>query len=155
MLRLQNEIYAQTDRELYFSHIFPLVTYIIYHPVTWPVFLRRRSRTQWSDFLNRSPERLNIRIPDLPGANDQHFTGYAVRYLRPEVTRSWRVGLISLLYSVFLIFFISLILYFRFFCIINVFVSLLKFLFYPQFTVFIFLLRFTIMFTFFHYFVYF
>lgn len=54
--------------------------------------LFRRSRTEWSNFLNRSPERFNIRIPELPSEKDQRFVGYAVRYLRPEVTRSWRVS---------------------------------------------------------------
>lgn len=53
----------------------------------------KRSRTEWSDFLNRSPERFNIKLPDLPSAKDQHYVGYAVRYLRPEVTRSWRYTL--------------------------------------------------------------
>lgn len=53
--------------------------------------LFRRSRTEWSNFLNRSPERFNIKIPELPSEKDQRFVGYAVRYLRPEVTRSWKV----------------------------------------------------------------
>ena len=52
----------------------------------------RRARTDWSNFLNRSPERFNIRIPELPSEKDQRFVGYAVRYLRPEVTRSWKVS---------------------------------------------------------------
>ena len=60
----------------------------------------RRSRTEWSDFLNRSPERFNIQLPDLPSAKDQHYVGYAVRYLRPEVTKSWRVSLSYLLLDV-------------------------------------------------------
>lgn len=59
------------------------------HTVTSLFF--RRSRTEWSNFLNRSPERFNIKIPELPSEKDQRFVGYAVRYLRPEVTRSWRV----------------------------------------------------------------
>jgi len=64
----------------------------IHRQYTTPEELKR-SRTEWSDFLNRSPERFSIRIPELPGEKDQHFTGYAVRYLRPEVTRSWRYTL--------------------------------------------------------------
>lgn len=52
-----------------------------------------RSRTEWCDFLNRSKESINLKIPDLPRPRDQHFVGYAVRYLRPEVTKSWRYTL--------------------------------------------------------------
>lgn len=58
-------------------------------------YVYRRSRTEWSNFLNRSPERFNIRIPELPTDKDQRFVGYAVRYLRPEVTRSWRVSAVK------------------------------------------------------------
>ncbi|KAL5022503.1 hypothetical protein ScPMuIL_001658 [Solemya velum] len=53
----------------------------------------KRTRTEWSDFLNRSPERYNIKIPELPESKDQRFQGYAVRYLRPEITRSWKYTL--------------------------------------------------------------
>ncbi|KAK3603879.1 hypothetical protein CHS0354_042885 [Potamilus streckersoni] len=53
----------------------------------------KKAREQWSDFLNRSPERFQIKIPELLGQKDQHFVGYSVRYLRPEVTRSWRYTL--------------------------------------------------------------
>ncbi|XP_022342141.2 sperm microtubule inner protein 8-like [Crassostrea virginica] len=53
----------------------------------------KRARTEWSDFLNRSPERFNIQLPSLPSSKDQRFVGYAVRYLRPEVTKSWNYTL--------------------------------------------------------------
>ncbi|KAJ8302709.1 hypothetical protein KUTeg_019105 [Tegillarca granosa] len=53
----------------------------------------KKSRTEWSEFLNRSPERYNFKLPQLPDSKDQRFVGYAVRYLRPEVTRSWRYTL--------------------------------------------------------------
>ncbi|XP_071086693.1 sperm microtubule inner protein 8-like [Haliotis cracherodii] len=52
-----------------------------------------KTRQQWSDFLNRSPERYDINLPELPENKDLRFVGYAVRYLRPEVTRSWRYTL--------------------------------------------------------------
>jgi len=53
----------------------------------------KKTRVEWSDFLNRSPERFNIRLPELPGNRDLHFEGYNVRYMRPEVTASWRYNL--------------------------------------------------------------
>jgi len=53
----------------------------------------KNTRTEWSEFLNRSPERFNIRLPELPENQDLHFSGYAVRYMRPEVTGSWRYTL--------------------------------------------------------------
>lgn len=52
-----------------------------------------QTRLQWSDFLNKCPERYEIRLPELPQNRDLHFRGYAVRYLRPEVTSSWRYTL--------------------------------------------------------------
>lgn len=53
----------------------------------------KRTRTEWSDFLNRSPERFNIRIPDLPTAKEQYFVGYSIRYLRPDLTKPRRYTL--------------------------------------------------------------
>ncbi|RUS71294.1 hypothetical protein EGW08_020937 [Elysia chlorotica] len=53
-----------------------------------------RARKEWSDFLNKSPERYDIKLPELCGsAKDIHFDGYAVRYLRPDVTKSWKYTL--------------------------------------------------------------
>ncbi|XP_013404028.1 testis, prostate and placenta-expressed protein isoform X2 [Lingula anatina] len=52
-----------------------------------------KTRGEWSDFLNKSPERYNIRLPSLPDKKDLHFVGYAVRYLKPEVTASWKYTL--------------------------------------------------------------
>lgn len=61
---------------------------------TAPVELRQ-TRGDWSEFLNRCPERYNIRLPELQENRDKglHFSGYAVRYLRPEVTGSWKYTL--------------------------------------------------------------
>ncbi|KAK2190417.1 hypothetical protein NP493_80g01001 [Ridgeia piscesae] len=53
----------------------------------------KRTRLQWSEFLNRSPERFNIRLPQISADEDLHFKGYAVRYLRPERTSNWRYTL--------------------------------------------------------------
>lgn len=53
----------------------------------------KNTRMEWSNFLNRSPERFNIRLPELPENKDLHFNGYAVRYLRPELTASWKYTL--------------------------------------------------------------
>lgn len=53
----------------------------------------KATRHEWSSFLDKSPERFNIRLPELPQNKDLHFTGYAVRYLRPEVTASWKYTL--------------------------------------------------------------
>lgn len=53
----------------------------------------KNTRAEWSEFLTRCPERYNIRLPELPENKDLHFSGYAVRYLRPEVTASWRYTL--------------------------------------------------------------
>ncbi|KAL8590035.1 hypothetical protein ACOMHN_007060 [Nucella lapillus] len=50
----------------------------------------KKTRQEWSDFLCRSPERYDIKLPELPNTKDLHFTGYAVRYLRPDVTCSWK-----------------------------------------------------------------
>ncbi|XP_074645640.1 sperm microtubule inner protein 8-like isoform X1 [Tubulanus polymorphus] len=49
-----------------------------------------KTRSEWSEFLNRCPERYNIRLPELPENKDLHFSGYAVRYLKPEISASWR-----------------------------------------------------------------
>jgi len=51
-----------------------------------------QTSVEWSNFLNKCPERYNIRLPS-NDPKDLHFTGYAVRYLRPEVTASWRYTL--------------------------------------------------------------
>ncbi|WAR13529.1 TEPP-like protein [Mya arenaria] len=61
----------------------------------------KRSRTEWSNFLNRSPERFNIKLPDMPTEKDQRFVGYAVRYLRPEVTKSWSIFAINFAITAF------------------------------------------------------
>jgi len=53
----------------------------------------KKTRTDWSKFLNKCPERYNIRIPELPENKDLHFHGYNVRYLRPEITASWKYTL--------------------------------------------------------------
>ncbi|KAK6184761.1 hypothetical protein SNE40_007161 [Patella caerulea] len=53
----------------------------------------KKTKGEWSDFLNRSPERFNMELPPLPSNKDLHFTGYNVRYLRPDVTKSWKYTL--------------------------------------------------------------
>lgn len=53
----------------------------------------KKTRDEWSNFLNRSPERYSIKLPELPESKDQRFVGYAVRYLRPDITKSWRYTL--------------------------------------------------------------
>lgn len=53
----------------------------------------KQTRLEWSEFLNKCPERYEIRLPELPQNKDLHFRGYAVRYLRPEVTSAWRYTL--------------------------------------------------------------
>ncbi|XP_076470104.1 sperm microtubule inner protein 8-like [Babylonia areolata] len=50
----------------------------------------KKAREEWSKFLCKCPERYDIKLPELPDSKDLHFTGYAVRYLRPDVTRSWK-----------------------------------------------------------------
>ncbi|XP_012947001.1 testis, prostate and placenta-expressed protein [Aplysia californica] len=52
-----------------------------------------RSRKEWSDFLAKSPERYDIKLPELGSSKDIHFDGYAVRYLRPDITKSWKYTL--------------------------------------------------------------
>ncbi|KAK7114761.1 sperm microtubule inner protein 8-like [Littorina saxatilis] len=53
----------------------------------------KKTRAEFSAFLDKCPERFNIELPEIPDKRDLHFTGYAVRYLRPDVTRSWRYTL--------------------------------------------------------------
>lgn len=53
----------------------------------------KKARSEWSEFLDKSPERFDIKLPALPDKKDLHFTGYAVRYLRPDVTSSWNYTL--------------------------------------------------------------
>lgn len=53
----------------------------------------KNARKEWSTFLNKCPERYEIRLPEIPQNKDLHFRGYAVRYIRPEVTQSWRYTL--------------------------------------------------------------
>eukprot|EP00745_Piridium_sociabile_P001192 TRINITY_DN107295_c2_g1_i1.p1 TRINITY_DN107295_c2_g1~~TRINITY_DN107295_c2_g1_i1.p1 ORF type:complete len:187 (-),score=37.39 TRINITY_DN107295_c2_g1_i1:79-639(-) len=48
-----------------------------------------KARQEWSEFLCRCPERYDIKLPELPEKRDLHFAGYAVRYLRPDLTRGW------------------------------------------------------------------
>ncbi|PVD21490.1 hypothetical protein C0Q70_19664 [Pomacea canaliculata] len=55
--------------------------------------LLRKVRDEWSAFLCKCPERFDIKLPEVPPKKDLHFTGYAVRYLRPDVTRGWRYTL--------------------------------------------------------------
>lgn len=52
----------------------------------------RETRVDWGKFLDKCPERYNIRLAN-NDPKDLHFTGYAVRYLRPELTNSWRYKL--------------------------------------------------------------
>merc|ERR1712121_452885 len=53
----------------------------------------KKTRQEWSEFLNKSPERFDVKLPELPDKKDLHFTGYAVRYLRPDVTKAWQYTL--------------------------------------------------------------
>lgn len=53
----------------------------------------KKAREEWSKFLCSAPERFDIKLPDLPEKKDMHFTGYNIRYLRPDVTRSWKYTL--------------------------------------------------------------
>ncbi|KAH9503492.1 hypothetical protein Btru_068043 [Bulinus truncatus] len=52
-----------------------------------------KARQAWSVFLNKSPERFQIQLPNLNSQKDFQFDGYAVRYLRPELTQSWKYTL--------------------------------------------------------------
>lgn len=52
-----------------------------------------RARSEWSQFLNKSPERYDINLPTAGSSKDIHFEGYAVRYLRPDITKSWKYTL--------------------------------------------------------------
>ncbi|KAK0045914.1 testis prostate and placenta-expressed protein [Biomphalaria pfeifferi] len=54
-----------------------------------------QARQAWSVFLNKSPERFQIQLPGLELHKDLHFDGYAVRYLRPDMTKSWKYTLQS------------------------------------------------------------
>jgi len=53
----------------------------------------KNARRDWSDFLNRCPERFNIRLTEHPDTTNTPFTGYAMRYLKPDVTSKWRYTL--------------------------------------------------------------
>lgn len=53
----------------------------------------KKTRDEWSKFLNRSPERYRIELTEHPQTANSPFTGYAVRYLRPDVTAAWRYTL--------------------------------------------------------------
>ncbi|KAK7493780.1 hypothetical protein BaRGS_00014921 [Batillaria attramentaria] len=53
----------------------------------------KKTRGEWSAFLDKCPERFDIKLPEMPDKKDLHFAGYAVRYLRPDVTRSWKYTL--------------------------------------------------------------
>lgn len=52
----------------------------------------RRARLGWSEFLDRCPERYNTRLTELDEncCGQLEFGGYAVRYMRPGITASWR-----------------------------------------------------------------
>lgn len=52
-----------------------------------------KARAEWSDFLAKSPERMDIKLPELGDSKNIHFEGYNVRYLRPDVTKSWKYTL--------------------------------------------------------------
>uniref|UniRef100_A0A4X1UUH6 Testis, prostate and placenta expressed n=1 Tax=Sus scrofa TaxID=9823 RepID=A0A4X1UUH6_PIG len=54
--------------------------------VDWPRFTR--AIEDWSRFVSSAGE---FRLPCL-GKRVESFSGYAVRYLKPEVTQNWRVG---------------------------------------------------------------
>lgn len=46
------------------------------------------SRKLWNTFLNKVPERFEIRLPELQeNKGDLHFAGYNVKYLRPSFTQ--------------------------------------------------------------------
>jgi len=53
----------------------------------------KNAREEWSKFLDKCPERFDIKLPSIEDKNDLHFSGYNVRYLRPDLTRSWRYTL--------------------------------------------------------------
>lgn len=53
----------------------------------------KHTSLHWSEFIQRCPEKYGIHLPKLPNAKDLHFSGYAVRHLRPEVTASWKYSL--------------------------------------------------------------
>ncbi|XP_059145892.1 testis, prostate and placenta-expressed protein-like [Physella acuta] len=52
-----------------------------------------QSRLAWSDFLGKGTGRSKSSLPELESAKDAHFQGYAVRYLRPDLTKSWKFTL--------------------------------------------------------------
>lgn len=53
----------------------------------------KKTRDEWSAFLDKCPERFDIKLPEVPNQKDLKFVGYGVRYLRPDVTRSWKYNL--------------------------------------------------------------
>ncbi|ELU02034.1 hypothetical protein CAPTEDRAFT_167084 [Capitella teleta] len=53
----------------------------------------RNTQVDWHEFLQRCPERYKIRLPELPENKNLHVYGYNVRYLRPEITSSWKYTL--------------------------------------------------------------
>nr|DAA06552.1 TPA_inf: TEPP protein [Lottia gigantea] len=54
----------------------------------------KKTKAEWSNFLNRCPERYNIQqLPSVPANKDLHFSGYNVRYSRPDISKSWRYSL--------------------------------------------------------------
>ncbi|CAH1778563.1 unnamed protein product [Owenia fusiformis] len=59
---------------------------------TTPVELSK-TKEQWSSFLSETPDRYNIRLPELPNDKNLRYVGYAVRHTKPDVTASWQYTL--------------------------------------------------------------
>ncbi|XP_067951913.1 sperm microtubule inner protein 8-like isoform X2 [Watersipora subatra] len=53
----------------------------------------KKTREDWSNFLNRCPERFNIKLTEHPDTANTPYTGYAMRYLKPEITAKWKYTL--------------------------------------------------------------
>ncbi|XP_076449301.1 sperm microtubule inner protein 8-like [Babylonia areolata] len=53
----------------------------------------KKARQEFSEFLNSSPGKPEVKLPELPNKKDLHFTGYAVRYTKPDITGSWKYTL--------------------------------------------------------------
>ncbi|XP_041375679.1 testis, prostate and placenta-expressed protein-like [Gigantopelta aegis] len=60
----------------------------IHREYTTPDALKH-SRMHWHEFLNKCPERYSIQLPER-SQKDLHYTGYAVRFVSPDITSSWR-----------------------------------------------------------------
>ncbi|XP_067935691.1 sperm microtubule inner protein 8-like [Watersipora subatra] len=52
-----------------------------------------RQREQWQEDVVRTPSKFTVEMRESQPSSGPTFTGYAVRYLRPEITSSWQYTL--------------------------------------------------------------